>query len=127
MEGYKVSLIAGEGLTAKQMVAIKNFDHAYRLDEETAGGKTVIMKPVAWAHLKIENDYSKNDKEYEKYLFIADDGKVFVTGSVPCRDSFANIWEDKALLDESGEEWAVEFYAEQSKNQPGEFISCRII
>lgn len=127
MDGYRVELVESEGLTAKQKIAIKNFDNATRLDEATAGGNTVVIHPVAYAHVHVINEYSKNEKEYDKYIFVDDTENMYVTGSVPAYNSFMDIWSDRQELDESGEEWDIQFYAEQSKNQPGEFISCRII
>lgn len=127
MEGYRVEVFKSEGLTPKQKIAIKNFDNALRLDEATAGGNSVIMHPVAYAHVHVTNEYSKNDKEYDKYIFVGDGGEMYVTGSLPACNAFMDIWDDRQELDEAGEEWNIQFYAEASKNQPGEFISCRII
>lgn len=124
MEGYKVSIIeSSRELTAREKIRIKDTSNAISLDTATQGN-AVVITPVAYAVLAIHNEKS-DDKDYENYIIIDNNGDKYVTGSRSFWSSFKDIWEDMRGEDEA---FQVEIYRLESKNYKGKsFITCSIV
>ena len=125
MEGYTVKIEeSSEELKGKQRIIMKDTSDALKLDEATEGGSSIIIKVEKWAILKVHNEKS-DDKEYENYVIIDNEGHKFVTGSQSFWSSFINIYEE---MKDEDEEWAIKVYRLPSKNYKGkEFITCSVI
>lgn len=109
-------------LTAKERVALKDTTAAESLAELTKEGE-VVIDVDAYAVLNVHNEHSEN-KDYRNFLFMDKNGTTYYTSSQPLFDSFKDIWEE---MDGSGEEWKISVYSVPSKNQSGDFLTCRIL
>ena len=109
-------------LTAKERVALKDTSSANKLADMTKDG-SVIIDVDAYAILKVHNEHSEN-KDYYNYLFLDKDGNTYYSSSKPLFDSFLDIYEE---MKDSDEEWKIEVYRLPSKNQSGDFLTCKII
>ena len=125
MEGYTVKIEeSSEELKGKQRIIMKDTSDALKLDEATEGGNSIVIKVEKWAILKVHNEKS-DDKEYENYVIVDNEGHKFVTGSLSFWSSFINIYEE---MKDEDEEWAIKVYRLPSKNYKGkEFITCSVI
>ena len=125
MEGYTVKIEeSSEELKGKQRIIMKDTSDALKLDEATEGGNSIIIKVEKWAILKVHNEKA-DDKEYENYIIVDNEGHKFVTGSQSFWSSFINIYEE---MKDEDEEWAIKVYRLPSKNYKGkEFITCSVI
>lgn len=122
---FKVEIMeSGKEITSvKERVMLKDTRDAIRLDEATKEG-SVIINPVNYAILKVENDRSE-DKSYNQYLIIDANGTKYLTGSEAFFSAFVNFFEE---MSGSGEEWGVKAYRVPSKNFVGrDFLSCSIV
>lgn len=110
-------------LTKKQTISIKDTTDCIKLDEATKENN-IIINPVAYAILHVHNDKSDN-KEYDVYVVVSDDGQKYVTGSNSFFESFRSIWDE---MNDSDEEWGIRVYRSESKNYKGkDFITCSIV
>ena len=125
MEGYTVKIEeSSEELKGKMRIVMKDTSDALKLDEATEGGNSITIKVEKWAILKVHNEKS-DDKEYENYVIVDNEGHKFVTGSQSFWSSFRNIYEE---MKDEDEEWAIKVYRLPSKNYKGkEFITCSVI
>ena len=125
MEGYTVKIQeSSEELKGKQRIIMKDTSDALKLDEATEGGNSITIKVSKWAILGIHNEKA-DDKEYENYVIVDNEGHKFVTGSQSFWSSFINIYEE---MKDEDEEWAIKVYRLPSKNYKGkEFITCSVI
>ena len=123
MEGYSVQIkTASMELSAKERVRIKDTSNAVKLDELAAENK--VITPVAYAVLSIHNEKSEN-KDYEVYVIIDNNGTKYVTGSPSFFTAFKDIWDE---LDGDEEGFAIEIYRLESKNYKGKyFLTCSLV
>lgn len=117
-------------LTVKERISFTESSNTISLDEAIKADEDnkVVIKPVNIVALHIINDASE-DKEYNRYLFVAENGEVFSTGSISAYETARNIVNQIMQAQESGDEvgaWALEFYKKQGKNQ-NPFISCSLV
>lgn len=117
-------------LSARERILMKDTTNARKIDEvvdECRGnGETLVITPVDYVVLQIHNEKSKDRKDYNNYLIIADDGSKYVTGSPSFWNSFKEIWDE--MKAESDEPFQIEIYKVPSKNYNGkDFITCSII
>ena len=122
MEGYSVQIkTTSMELSAKERVRIKDTSNAVKLDELAAENK--VITPVAYAVLGIHNEKSEN-KDYEVYVIIDNNGTKYVTCSPSFFTAFKDIWDELA---DDGEEFSIEVYRLESKNYKGKyFLTCSI-
>lgn len=114
---------ASKELSTKEKVMLKDTTGAIKLDDATKEGD-VIINPVMYAVLKIENDKSDNP-EYYNYIIVDADGTKYVTGSTSFWNSFTDIISE---MSGSGEEYSIRVYRRPSKKYTDkEFITCSII
>lgn len=130
MEGYSVKIVnSSRQLTAKERIAMKNFDSAIALDDlipDDGTGVKEILKIVDFVECEVHNEKSDN-KDYKKYIFISEDGQKYITGSQPLFDSFIAIYEEMTDEDD-GEEWSIAVYRRESNNYKGKtFLTCEIV
>lgn len=123
MEGYSVQIkTTSMELSAKERVRIKDTSNAVKLDELAAENK--VITPVAYAVLGIHNEKSEN-KDYEVYVIIDNNGTKYVTGSPSFFTAFKDIWDELA---DDGEEFSIEVYRLESKNYKGKyFLTCSLV
>ena len=117
-------------LTARERILMKDTTNARKIDEVVDeyrdNGETLVITPVDYVVLQIHNEKSKDRKDYNNYLIIADDGAKYVTGSPSFWNSFKEIWDE--MKAESDEPFQIEIYKVPSKNYNGkDFITCSII
>ena len=117
-------------LTARERILMKDTTNARKIDEVVDefrdNGETLVITPVDYVVLQIHNEKSKDRKDYNNYLIIADDGAKYVTGSPSFWNSFKEIWDE--MKAESDEPFHIEIYKVPSKNYNGkDFITCSII
>lgn len=123
MEGYKVEIVdASKELSARDRVKVKDTSNALSLDEETRKGEVIITVDY-YATLHVENPMSQ-DKEYDKYVVVDDQGIKYVTGSKSFLSSFLDI---AAEMEDTGEQWQIVVYRKPSKKYQGkDFITCSL-
>lgn len=127
MAGYNVRITeSSTELTPREKIKLKDLSNAYRLDQCVEPDKPFIIKPVAYAVLEVENEHSKQDKQYRKYLIVDDSGNKYHTGSESFWNSFTGIWEE---MHEAGEsDFEIEIYERESRNYAGKtFLTCSLI
>lgn len=124
MEGYTSKVIeASKELTAKEKVMLKEVSDAIQLDT-VSDGNGIVIHPAFYAVVAIHNEKSDN-KDYNKYVIVDEEGQKYVTGSEAFWSTFKNIMTD--MID-SDEEWGLKIYKLPSKNYSGRgFITCSII
>lgn len=125
MEGYICNIkFTSKTLTAKERVAIKDTTNAKPLATLCEDGP-VVIEPDYWAELEIHNDHSKDSKDYRHFVIVDKGGNKFFTGSESFWSAFTSIMDE---MDGSGEEFAIEVYALDSKNRTGkQFLTCSIV
>ena len=110
-------------LSARDRIKIKDISSSKSLDELVTPDKTFEFTPIGLAVLDVHNENSKSDKDYVKYVFIADDGKRYNTGSETLYNNYLDI------LEEMGDEvFAIECYKKPSKNYKDKyFLTCALV
>lgn len=123
MENYKATIIeTSREFTPKERVSIKTLAGTTPLDDPNMDG--MAIEPVDWAVISIHNEKSDN-KDYNKYLIICNDGNKYITGSEPFWKAFKEIWDEMVNVQET---WGIVVRRRESKNYKGkEFITCEII
>ena len=114
-------------LTAKERVKYKDTGDAVKLDAVVTKDTPITgFSPVGYVVLDIHNDRATNP-DYFNYVIIDQTGKKFVTGSDSFWNSFRNIWDELADLEEDGENYTITIYKKESKNYKGKyFLSCSL-
>lgn len=131
MENYSVKIAeTTHELTAREKILMKDTTNAHKIDDAVDEckelGTSLIITPVDYVVLNVHNEKSKDRKDYNNYLIIADDGTKYVTGSPSFWSSFKEIWDE--MKEESDESFQIEIYKVPSKNYNGkDFITCSII
>ena len=121
---YNVKVIATtHELTARERIKMKDTTNAIKLDSAITSDEPIIVTPIDWAILEIDN--SKVDGVYENYIVVDESGQKFVTGSKSFWEAFKAIWDEMA---EEEEVYQVEIYKVESKNYTGKkFITCSLL
>lgn len=110
-------------LNARERIKMKDTTNAIKLDSAITSDEPIIVTPVDWAILEIDN--SKVDGVYQNYIVVDESGQKFVTGSRSFWEAFKAIWDEMA---EEGEVYQVEIYKVDSKNYTGKkFITCSLL
>lgn len=121
---YKVEVRSSfKEISAKDKVKYKNFDEGISISDYIDKNGELIIAPDNVIELHIINDKSE-DKEYNRYLVIDKENNVYTTGSDSFYESLSDIMADMA---EVGEPYEIKCYKQQSKNNSGKFINCRIV
>ena len=125
MTGYSVEIKeTSKELTPREKIKLKDTSNAIKFDEVVTEEAPFVLTPVGYAVLGIHNEKSKDNKDYNNYVILAEDGNKYVTGSTSFWSSFIDIWND--MLGE--EQYSIEVYKMDSKNYKGKkFLTCSII
>lgn len=125
MTGYEVKITeSSKELTARERIALKNFDEMVALDEAVnAENQRLMIDVEAYAIADVHNEKSDN-VNYRKYIIIDKTGQKYITSSEPFFTSFKEIWDE--MTGES-EEWSLIVYKRESNNYKGKsFLTCTI-
>ena len=129
MRDYSVSIADSiKELTARERISIKSFDNAVPLDKETEKNpvRFTVQNLVTCA---VHNERAKKDqnKDYKTYIFVADDGNKYKTGSESLVTAFYDIY-DEMSEEAPDEPITIEVYKQASKNYEGKFfLTCALI
>lgn len=129
MRDYTVSIEESiKELTARERISLKSFDTAVALDKETEKGpvRFTVQNLVTCA---VHNERAKKDqnKDYKTYIFVADDGTRYKTGSESLVTAFFDIY-DELIKEAPDEPITIEVYKQASKNYEGKFfLTCALI
>lgn len=127
MEGYKVEIVhSTKELTVREKIRIKDLSNAIQLDDATQQEGNIVIDFDYYVILKVHNEFSKDDKDYNKYVIVDKSGNKFVTGSDSFMTSLEGIVDEIA---EAGEtDFEIEVYRKDSKNYTGkQFLTCTIV
>ena len=127
MEGYKVEIAhSTKDLTVREKIRIKDLSNVIQLDDATQQEGNIVIDFDYYVILKVHNEFSKDDKDYNKYVIVDKSGNKFVTGSESFMSSLEGIVDEMA---EAGEtDFEIEVYRKDSKNYTGkQFLTCTIV
>lgn len=125
MTGYSVTIKeVSKELTPRDRIRLKDTSNAIKFDEVLTDDTPFVITPVAYAVLEIHNEKSKDNKDYEQYIILTEDGEKYVTGSSSFWTSFIEIWNEM----KGEEQYSIEVYKKDSKNYKGkQFLTCSIV
>lgn len=127
MEGYKVEIAhSTKELTVREKIRIKDLSNAIQLDDATQQEGNIVIDFDYYVILKVHNEFSKDDKDYNKYVIVDKGGNKFVTGSESFMTSLVGIVDEMADAGET--DFEIEVYRKDSKNYTGkQFLTCTIV
>lgn len=127
MEGYKVEIAhSTKELTVREKIRIKDLSNAIQLDDATQQEGNIVIDFDYYVILKVHNEFSKDDKDYNKYVIVDKGGNKFVTGSESFMTSLEGIVDEMADAGET--DFEIEVYRKDSKNYTGkQFLTCTIV
>lgn len=127
MEGYKVEIAhSTKELTVREKIRIKDLSNAIQLDDATQQEDNIVIDFDYYVILKVHNEFSKDDKDYNKYVIVDKSGNKFVTGSESFMASLEGIVDEMADAGET--DFEIEVYRKDSKNYTGkQFLTCTIV
>lgn len=130
MNGTYTVTIAERGgveLTKKMLAAIMtNLSSCADIGELTRDENSLVLNIGGYAVVAIHNERSKGEKDYDKLIIVTTDGRLFITGSPSCMETFRAIWD--MMEGEDPETWGVEFFQMASQNFKGKsFITCKVV
>lgn len=127
MEGYKVEIShSTKELTVREKIRIKDLSNAIQLDDATQKEGNVVIDFDYYVILKVHNEFSKHDKDYNKFVIVDKAGNKFVTGSESFMTSLQGIVDEMADAGET--DFEIEVYRKDSKNYTGkQFLTCTIV
>nr|DAW38128.1 MAG TPA: ssDNA binding protein [Caudoviricetes sp.] len=127
MEGYKVEIVhSTKELTVREKIRIKDLSNVIQLDDATQQEGNIVIDFDYYVILKVHNEFSKDDKDYNKYVIVDKSGNKFVTGSESFMTSLEGIVDEMADAGET--DFEIEVYRKDSKNYTGkQFLTCTIV
>lgn len=127
MEGYKVEIAhSTKELTVREKIRIKDLSNAIQLDDATQQEGNIVIDFDYYVILNVHNEFSKDDKDYNKYVIVDKSGNKFVTGSDSFMTSLEGIVDEMADAGET--DFEIEVYRKDSKNYTGkQFLTCTIV
>lgn len=127
MEGYKVEIAhSTKELNVREKIRIKDLSNAIQLDDATQQEGNIVIDFDYYVILNVHNEFSKDDKDYNKYVIVDKSGNKFVTGSDSFITSLEGIVDEMADAGETNFE--IEVYRKDSKNYTGkQFLTCTIV
>lgn len=127
MEGYKVEIAhSTKELTVREKIRIKDLSNDIQLDDATQQEGNIVIDFDYYVILKVHNEFSKDDKDYNKYVIVDKSGNKFVTGSESFMTSLEGIVDEMADAGET--DFEIEVYRKDSKNYTGkQFLTCTIV
>ena len=127
MEGYKVEIIhSTKELTVREKIRIKDLSNVIHLDDATQQEGNIVIDFDYYVILMVHNEFSKDEKVYNKYVIVDKSGNKFVTGSESFMNSLEGIVDEMADAGET--DFEIEVYRKDSKNYTGkQFLTCTIV
>lgn len=127
MEGYKVEIIhSTKELTVREKIRIKDLSNVIQLDDATQQEGNIVIDFDYYVILMVHNEFSKDEKVYNKYVIVDKSGNKFVTGSESFMTSLEGIVDEMADAGET--DFEIEVYRKDSKNYTGkQFLTCTIV
>lgn len=127
MEGYKVEIVhSTKELTVREKIRIKDLSNVIQLDDATQQEGNIVIDFDYYVILKVHNEFSKDDKDYNKYVIVDKSGNKFATGSESFMTSLEGIVDEMADAGET--DFEIEVYRKDSKNYTGkQFLTCTIV
>lgn len=127
MEGYKAEIAhSTKELTVREKIRIKDLSNAIQLDDATQQEGNIVIDFDYYVILKVHNEFSKDDKDYNKYVIVDKSGNKFVTGSESFMTSLVGIVDEMADAGET--DFEIEVYRKDSKNYTGkQFLTCTVV
>ena len=130
ISNYSATILeASRELTAREKVMFKDTQNAISMNEfaeqaKEQGGKAIIENVKDFVHIQIHNEKSE-DKDYDNYIVVADNGDKYVTGSQAFWNAFMDIYNE--MKDET-EPWGIQLNLIPSKNYKGKnVLTCSLI
>lgn len=117
-----------ENLTAHDRIKIRLMNCATPLDEIVTSEEVFKMRVDKWAVLHVHNEKLRDrdsEPDYDSYVFIDENGKIYTTSSGVAYKSFRMIVDE---CETAGiNDYNVLFYKTPSKNYKGKFMmNCTI-
>lgn len=127
MQGYEVKIAhSTKELTVREKIRIKDLSSAIQLDEATQSEGNVVIDFDYYVIIKVHNEFSNDDKDYNKYVIVDKAGNKFVTGSDSLITSLEEIVDE--MTDAGETDFEIEVYRKDSKNYTGkQFLTCTIV
>lgn len=127
MEGYKVEIIhSTKELTVREKIRIKDLSNVIQLNDATQQEGNIVIDFDYYVILMVHNEFSKDEKVYNKYVIVDKSGNKFVTGSESFMTSLEGIVDEMADAGET--DFEIEVYRKDSKNYTGkQFLTCTIV
>lgn len=127
MKGYKVEIAhSTKELTVREKIRIKDLSNAVQLDDVTQQEGNIVIDFDYYVILNVHNEFSKDDKDYNKYVIVDKGGNKFVTGSESFMTSLEGIVDE--MVDAGETDFEIEVYRKDSKNYTGkQFLTCTIV
>lgn len=127
MEGYKVEIAhSTKELTVREKIRIKDLSNAIQLDDATQQEGNIVIDFDYYVILKVHNEFSKDDKDYNKYVIVDKGGNKFATGSESFMTTLKGIVDE--MTDAGETDFEIEVYRKDSKNYTGkQFLTCTIV
>ena len=111
--------------TAREKLKYTDTAGMIKLADSLKEHDELVLQIVDYAVVEVENAKAKEDNEYRQYVLIANDDKVYYTGSESFWNSYKQIFD---VMKEEDEEYEIKIYRVASKNRQGQsFITCSII
>lgn len=126
---YSATIVdSSRELTAKERVMFKDLANAQNLNEFTKEAIASGVKPIVnvkdYAIVSVHNEASE-DKDYNNYLLIDNEGNKYYTGSVSFWNKFMDIYKEMSTVDE---EWSIELSLVPSRKYAGkEALTCSLV
>ena len=127
---YSATILeASRELTAREKVMFKDTQNAISMNEfaeqaKEQGAKAIIDNVKDFVHIQIHNEKSE-DKDYDNYIVVAENGDKYVTGSQAFWNAFMDIYNE--MKDET-EPWGIQLNLIPSKNYKGKnVLTCSLI
>lgn len=123
---YSVTILeVSKELTAKERIAFKDLNNAYKMDDIMSSDDKdiaeagLVITPAHYGVLSIHNEKSEN-KDYETYVIVDEAGQKYYTSSKSFWSSFKDIVNEMES-DTSGEKWSIAVTRHPSKNYRDKF------
>ena len=125
MDTYTITIIeSSKELSARERIKMKDITNAVKFDEAINPGEKLQIKPADYAVLAVHNENSEN-KDYNYYIIVDQNGDKYMTGSQSFWESFKGIYDEMKGEDE---EYAIEVYKVDSTKYKGkQFLACSIL
>lgn len=123
---YKVTIIScSKEISAVERIKLKDLSDAVKLNEMVSTEGSVTLVPAYFAQVHVHNE-NADDKDYENYVIVDNNGTKYYTGSESLWSAFTNIMEE--LTSEGIDEaLPIKVYGLPSKNRAGkDFLTCSL-